>query len=209
MTTNTALIVVDVNKTFCEGGLLAVPGGNDVAERIRHYIDAVTHGPGPTPLYDLIVFTRDWHIDPGDHFAAPGEEPDFVTTFPVHGVAGTRDAEFHDKLGNIPFNGIAGTPTAVISKGQFAPAFSGFEGTTDLGVPLATLLRGYGITSIDVCGIATEFCDKATALDGVAHGFHTTLLTEFCVGLDADMIAAAITEMADAGVFINDPALIR
>jgi nicotinamidase/pyrazinamidase len=210
MPTNTALVVVDVQKGFCEGGNLAVPGGNDVAEKIRHYIDAVTHGPMPEMrLYDLIVFTRDWHIEPGGHFAAPGTEPDFATSFPVHCVAGTRDAEFNAKLGAIPFDGIAGTPTHVVSKGQYGASFSGFDGQTHLGVPLATLLRGCAITSVDICGIATEFCDKATALDSVAAGFHTTLLTEFCVGLNPEAITAAINEMHEAGVLINDDSLVR
>ena len=112
-----ALIIVDVQPTFCEGGALPVTGGNAVAEAVAAYVEAHRGD------YQLIVTTQDWHIDPGAHFS---ETPDFVDTWPPHGVAGTDEAEMHPALANV-------NADVTVKKGQYEAAYSGFEGTTRTG----------------------------------------------------------------------------
>ena len=125
-----ALIIVDVQPTFCEGGALPVTGGNAVAEAVAAYVDA------HRDEYQLIVTTQDWHIDPGAHFS---ETPDFVDTWPPHGVAGTAEAELHPALAHV-------NADVTIKKGQYEAAYSGFEGTTEDGKTLEEALRDAGIT---------------------------------------------------------------
>ena len=115
-TGRTALIVVDVQNDFCDDGSLPVTGGNDVAAAVSRHATEAT--------YDIIVTTRDWHIDPGAHFA--DGEPDFVETWPVHCAADTAGAEFHPDL-RLPRVDIA------VSKGAYEAAYSGFEGVTSDG----------------------------------------------------------------------------
>jgi nicotinamidase/pyrazinamidase len=182
-----ALIVVDVQNDFCEGGSLGVPGGGDVARAISRYLE--THRAG----YALVVATRDWHVDPGTHFAAEGTDPDYVETWPAHCRAGSWGAEFHPDL-HLP----AGT--IVISKGERAAAFSGFEGHDGAGRSLDDVLRTRGIDRVDVAGIATSFCDRATALDGVAAGYRTRLLLPMCADVEGADTAATLTELENAGV---------
>ena len=141
MSERRALLVVDVQPTFCEGGALPVPGGNDVARAIAEY--AATH----RERYELVVTTQDWHIDPGHHFATPPEEPDFVDTWPPHGVAGTEEAELHPALADL-------APDASVKKGQYTAAYSGFEGTDEGGRTLAQILEG--VTAVDVVGLAED-----------------------------------------------------
>ncbi|MGH3620988.1 MAG: isochorismatase family protein [Sciscionella sp.] len=118
---SSALIVVDVQNDFCEGGSLAVAGGAALAVAISRFV------AGRTGDYDHVVATRDYHIDPGDHFS---DEPDYVTSWPVHCVAGTPGASFHPELD------VAGIQS-VFSKGQYSHGYSGFEGTDADGRPLA------------------------------------------------------------------------
>ncbi|NCD18154.1 MAG: isochorismatase family protein, partial [Actinobacteria bacterium] len=146
-----ALIIVDVQPTFCEGGALAVEGGNAVAERIAAFV--AEH----RDAYEYIVTTQDWHVDPGAHFS---ETPDFVDTWPPHGVAGTAEAELHPALAGIDAD-------AAVKKGQYAAAYSGFEGLDATGTSLAALLATAGVTAVDVVGIAESHCVKETALDAV------------------------------------------
>ena len=129
-----ALIIVDVQPTFCEGGALPVTGGNAVAVAVAAYVDA------HRDEYQLIVTTQDWHIDPGEHFS---ENPDFVDTWPPHGVAGTDEAELHPALANVKAD-------VTVKKGQYKAAYSGFEGTTEDGRTLEEALRDAGITDVDV-----------------------------------------------------------
>lgn len=181
--TQRALLVVDVQNDFCEGGSLAVPGGAGVASAISAFLEE--HGGD----YGVTVATRDWHEDPGGHFALEGVEPDYDTTWPVHCRAGSSGAEFHPSL-RLPGE------VAVVSKGRFAAAFSGFEGATEDGVALGELLRRRGVTEVDVCGIATSYCDKATALGGAALGLRTRLLLPLCAdvaGADTEATLAALT----------------
>lgn len=179
-----ALLVVDVQPTFCEGGALPVPGGNAVAEAIAEFAAA------RRAEYDLVVTTQDWHVDPGTHFS---ETPDFVDTWPPHGVAGTAEAELHPALAELQ-------PDAGVRKGAYQAAYSGFEGTDREGRGLAEILRTAGITDVDVVGIAESHCVRATALDALALGLGTRVLTDLTVPVTPELGAAARAELAEAGV---------
>lgn len=181
---NRALIIVDVQPTFCEGGSLAVAGGNAVAERVAAY--AAAHRDD----YDLVVTTQDWHIDPGEHFS---ETPDFVDTWPPHGVAGTAEAELHPALAAL-------APDVSVKKGQYAAAYSGFEGVDETGAGLDALLRAHGIAALDVVGLAESHCVKETALDGVRGGYRVRVLTDLTAPVSPEQGEAARTAMAEAGV---------
>jgi nicotinamidase/pyrazinamidase len=176
-----ALIVVDVQNDFCEGGSLAVAGGAAVAAAISAHI--------PSAGYDHVVATRDHHIDPGSHFA---EHPDFVETWPAHCVVDTDGAELHPALDRGPLE-------AVFDKGEFAAAYSGFEGAAD-GVPLRDWLRDRGVDAVDVVGIATDHCVRATALDAVGNGFATRVLLPLTAGVDPSTTDAALEQLRGAGV---------
>ena len=182
-----ALLVVDVQPTFCEGGALAVAGGNACAERIACYI--TTHRDS----YDIVVTTQDWHIDPGDHFSS---NPDFVDSWPPHGVAGTDEAEIHPAVAEIPVD-------AHVKKGQYAAAYSGFEGTTKGGSSLETILRDHRIEAVDVVGLALSHCVKDTALDAQHLGFTTTCLTDLSEPVSLESGEAAVADMEDAGVTVT------
>lgn len=184
-----ALIVVDVQNDFCEGGSLAVAGGAAVASAISAHL--AEHRSD----YAVVVATRDWHVDPGAHFA---DEPDFSASWPAHCVAESEGAAFHPGLDDaVDFRSII---DAVVSKGAYEAAYSGFEGRTDDGRALADLLRDAGVTGVDVVGIATDYCDRATALDAVREGFATRLLVPLTAGVAPDTTAAALAELAAAGV---------
>jgi nicotinamidase/pyrazinamidase len=190
-----ALVVVDVQRDFCEGGSLAVAGGAAVASAITEYMASPAAGQ-----YTCIIATRDHHIDPGAHFAA---EPDYVDTWPPHCVAETPGAGFHPALDTGRFE-------EVFDKGERAAAYSGFEGgsvgfTGDAvpaarGRSLADWLRERGITEVDVAGIATDHCVKATALDAVRLGFATRVLIDLTAGVTADTTAEAVVAMGSSGV---------
>jgi len=183
-----ALIVVDVQNDFCEGGSLAVAGGADVAARIGRVLGG-DHG------YDAVVASRDHHIDPGGPFAA---EPDYVDSWPRHCVVGTAGEEFHPSLKPRPFD-------AVFLKGEYAAAYSGFEGVDDDGRPLATWLRERGIESVDVCGIATDYCVRATALDAAREGFATAVLVDLTAAVAPDRLGDTFAALESAGVHLDHP----
>ena len=154
-----ALVVVDVQRDFCEGGSLGVAGGAAVAARISALL-AGPHG------YEFVVATRDHHVDPGEHFSG---QPDFVDSWPPHCVVGTPGADFPDQL---TFRGF----DAVFDKGEYAAAYSGFQGHSATGDDLAAWLRARAVDQVEVCGIATDYCVRATALDAAREGFRTTVL---------------------------------
>ena len=185
MTENTrrALIVVDVQNDFCEGGSLAVAGGADVAAKIN---DLLQHGPP----YDHVVATRDHHIDPGSHFA---EQPDFVDSWPPHCVVGTDGVEFHSALAFRDFD-------TVFDKGEYAAAYSGFEGRSADGRDLAGWLQEHGVSDVDVCGIATDYCVRATALDAASAGFRTTVRLDLTAAVAPDRLPATVEALQQAGV---------
>lgn len=179
-----ALIVVDVQPTFCEGGALAVDGGDAVAEAIAGFADEHRGD------YDLIVTTQDWHIDPGDHFS---DEPDFVDTWPPHGEAGTDEAELHPALEDL-------NADVAVKKGQYAAAYSGFEGTDDDGRTLIEILTDAGVDSVDVVGIAESHCVLQTALDAVEEELAVRVFTDLTVPVTPEQGEAAREQMAGAGV---------
>ncbi|WP_016879902.1 MULTISPECIES: isochorismatase family protein [unclassified Rhodococcus (in: high G+C Gram-positive bacteria)] len=177
-----ALLVVDVQNDFCEGGSLAVDGGSAVAAAITRFL--------ASNEYDAVAATIDHHIDPGHHFS---DEPDYVDTWPVHCKSGTSGADFHPDL---DLSGIE----SVFSKGEFSAAYSGFEGRNADGQSLEKWLQAAGVTEVDVVGIATDHCVVATALDAVAAGFPTRVHLPLTAGVAPATVEAAITAMRAAGV---------
>jgi nicotinamidase/pyrazinamidase len=182
---STALVVVDVQRDFCEGGSLAVAGGQQVAAEISRRLAGAHH-------YAAVLATRDHHIDPGAHFSA---EPDFVDSWPPHCVVGTEGVELHPAL---TFRDFA----AVFDKGEYEAAYSGFEGRGAGGETLAGWLRGHQIDQVDVCGIATDYCVRATALDAVQAGFATTVLLDLTAAVAPERIPTVVAELEAAGVTV-------
>lgn len=185
-----ALIVVDVQNDFCEGGSLAVNGGAAVASSITDFV-GVDRASG---AYGLVVATKDWHVDPGEHFADPEVGPNFVDTWPVHCVADSEGAAFHSDL-NIALD-------EVFLKGRNTASYTGFDGgaASDETVLLGDWLTERGVWGVDVVGLATDHCVRATALDAKAAGFDTTVLLAHCAGVAPETTEAALTELAAAGV---------
>ncbi|MFD9887799.1 isochorismatase family protein [Amycolatopsis sp. NPDC059027] len=176
------LIVVDVQNDFCEGGSLGLPGGAAAAAAISKL--AAEGG------YAHVVATRDYHIDPGDHFS---ETPDFNHSWPRHCVAGTPGASFHPALDVVPIE-------AVFSKGEYTAAYSGFEGKSGDDKTLEAWLREHDVTEVDVVGIATDFCVRATALDAAKAGFTVRVLLDHTVGGSQPTVDAALADFDKAGV---------
>jgi nicotinamidase/pyrazinamidase len=179
-----ALLIVDVQNDFCEGGSLAVEGGAAVATAITGYLDA--HAGD----YAARAATRDRHRDPGSHFA---EHPDYLDSWPPHCVVGTPGADFHPALDTTALE-------EVFDKGEFEAAYSGFEGVSHSGVGLAAWLHDRHVTEVDIAGIATDYCVRATALDAVHEGFGVRVLDDLVAGVAEDTSRRARAEMRAAGV---------
>jgi len=182
-----ALFIVDVQNDFTEGGALGVEGGDAVARGISQFL--VTHAED----YAVIIASRDWHDgdnDNGGHFAAG--EPDFVDTWPAHCVAGTEGAEYDPGLDTAAV-------THHVKKGQGRPAYSLYEGTTDQGETVSQLLDAHGVVDVDVAGIATDYCVRASALDAIEHGRHVRVLTDLVAGVAPQTSDAALAELGHAG----------
>jgi nicotinamidase/pyrazinamidase len=177
-----ALVVVDVQNDFCEGGSLAVAGGAAVAAAISGLL--------ANSDYDHVVATRDAHHDPGAHFAA---EPDFVDSWPAHCVVRSAGAEFHPALDTQLVE-------AVFDKGAWSAAYSGFEGVDASGTSLAEWLRRNGVDRVDVVGIATDHCVRATAVDAAQEGFATTVLLDLTAGVAPATTRRALDDLREAGV---------
>ncbi|MER8102741.1 isochorismatase family protein [Kitasatospora sp. NPDC094016] len=192
-----ALIVVDVQNDFCEGGSLAVAGGAEVAAAITDLIAE------SSPGYQHILATRDHHIDPGDHFST---EPDYVTSWPVHCVAGTEGVGFHP---NFAPSVISGAVEAVFDKGAYSAAYSGFEGLDENNRGLVEWLRERQVDEIDVVGIATDHCVRATALDAARAGFTTRVLLDLTAGVAPATTTAALAELRAAGVELVGSPMVR
>jgi nicotinamidase/pyrazinamidase len=182
-----ALIIVDVQNDFCEGGSLAVAGGADVAAAISRTV------ADSGPRWDHVVATKDYHIDPGAHFGNP---PDFVDSWPPHCVVGTDGPDFHPNL-------VVDRVEAVFRKGEHAAAYSGFEGHTEDGTTLADWLRARDVTDVDVVGIATDHCVRATALDAAGAGFVTTVLLDLTAGVAPATTTTALSQLRDSGVAMS------
>ena len=186
-----ALIIIDVQNDFTEGGALPVTGGAAVAEGISALLTAHAHS------YEHIFASRDWHDAGGDnngHFAVD-TEPDFVDTWPVHCVADTAGAEYHPDLEL--------TETTVhILKGQGQPGYSIFDGIDAAGEKFGELLITAGVTDVDVVGLATDYCVRASGLDALEHGQHVRLFTDLVAGVAAESSEQALAELAHAGAVL-------
>ena len=181
-----ALIIVDVQNDFSEGGSLAVVGAAAVARGISEFLAS-------KPDYAHIVATKDFHIDPGEHFS---ERPDYAASWPRHCVVHTAGADFHPHL-------VTDSIEAVFHKGQYAAAYSGFEGADDDGTPLATWLHNRGVDEVDVVGIATDYCVLATATDAMKQGFATRVLLDLTAGVAPESTEKAVEGMRAAGIEVR------
>ncbi|MDQ2757771.1 MAG: isochorismatase family protein [Actinomycetota bacterium] len=193
-----ALVLVDLQRDFCEGGSLAVAGGGDVARLVSDYV--VAHSPD----YACIVATADWHEDPGEHFS---ETPDFVDSWPPHCRVGTAGSEFHPAAGPA-----LSRAQALFRKGRYAAAYSGFEGFTGTEgheIGLAKWLWEKEIDDVDVVGIATDHCVRATALDSADQGFATRVLLDLTAGVARKSTDAALAQLAQAGVALEGTPVVR
>jgi nicotinamidase/pyrazinamidase len=183
-----ALLVIDVQNDFCEGGALAVSGGAAVAGKISKFLE--------THRYDLVIASRDWHNPIGNnsgHFADVGSEPNYKSTWPVHCVAETDGAAYHPNL-NTELVG------EHIFKGQGENGYSIFEGVTSIGQSFAELLKTHQIDEVDVVGIATDHCVLASALDSKNHGLKVRVISSLTAGVSEVTTEAAIDQMIDSGI---------
>ena len=187
-----ALLIVDVQNDFCEGGSLAVAGGTAVARAVSGYL-------ADDPRYAHIVATNDYHVDPGGHFS---DRPDYRTSWPPHCVVGTRGARFHPDLDITRVE-------AVFRKGTHAAAYSGFEGADKDGTPLAEWLREHGVDEVDLVGIATDYCVRATAADAAGAGFAARVLLDLTAGVTPESTEQAMEELTEAGVELTGTPLLR
>ncbi|MGO4956052.1 isochorismatase family protein [Luteococcus sp. Sow4_B9] len=184
------LIVVDVQQDFCEGGSLGVAGGNDVAARIAELLADDRGG------YANVLASRDHHIDPGAHFS---DQPDFVDSWPPHCVVGTPGQDFHPALADVEFD-------AVFDKGSYSAAYSAFEGTVgghEGGENLVDWLLRHRVSHVDVVGIATDHCVRATALDATSEGFTTTVRMDLTAAVDPARVPAVLQEFEAAGIRVR------
>ena len=173
-----ALIVVDMQRDFMPGGALPVPEGDKIIPKCNEYIMKFRERGA------LIVATRDWHPENHISFREQGGP------WPKHCVQNTPGAEFVVEL---PADAV------IISKATEPDkeAYSGFEGTN-----LAEILRKNGVKRVYICGVATEYCVRATALDAVKHGFETYLLRDAVKGIRPEDEERVLKELEQAGVRI-------
>ncbi|WP_337005754.1 MULTISPECIES: isochorismatase family protein [unclassified Microbacterium] len=188
-----ALLIVDVQNDFTEGGALAVTGGDGVAAAITTFLAARAAD------YAVIIASRDWHDPQGDNGGHFAEAPDFVDSWPVHCVAGTDGAAYDPLLAT-------DAVTHHVQKGQGVPAYSMFEGSTEAGETVGTILTDAGVLTADVVGIATDHCVRASALDAIAHGVRVRILTDLVAGVAIEPSAAALAELAHAGAELIESA---
>lgn len=210
-----ALIIVDIQQDFCEGGTLAVEGGAQTASLITEYMNQCGH------KFDVIATTRDWHIDPGPHFS---ENPDFEDTWPVHCVAGTPGAELHENLdsefidaeflkgqyndGYSGFDGVLGEPDMIRSQdgmaGPYGATAAAAAATDSDAVTMDEWLREHRVENITVVGIATDHCVRATAMDASDAGYEVRVITNLTTGVAEKTTDEAIEDMEDSGVMLSD-----
>lgn len=188
-----ALLIVDVQNDFTEGGALAVAGGDAVAAAVSAYL--ASHADD----YEVVVASRDWHDPDGDNGGHFSTIPDYTDSWPVHCVAGTTGADYDPLL-------VTDGVTHHVRKGQGRPAYSMFEGVTDDGATVAAVLSAAGVVTADVVGIATDHCVRASALDAIAHGVHVRVLTDLVAGVAPEPSAAALVELAHAGAELLESA---
>jgi nicotinamidase/pyrazinamidase len=182
-----AIIVVDPQPDFFEGGALPVPGATAASYRIAEFLNEHRHD------FDLTIVTQDWHFNPGDHWSS---EPDFVAKWPVHCAANTAGALLHESLSDVQWD-------AVIRKGMHEAAFSGFDGEEMNGATLTEVLSSSNVRTVTVVGFATDYCVRATALDARALGMKVRVKLDLCAGVNPVTTAAAIAEMMHAGIDVE------
>lgn len=186
---NRALIVVDIQNDFCEGGALGVDGGDNVAVRVGQYIPRYRNN------YSLVLFTQDWHKPwpdtNGGHFAT---KPDYVSTWPVHCVEHTKGADLHDALAH----SVARPSYDIFRKGNGRPDYSGFQGRNDRGYSLDFVLYAAKIDSLDICGIAGDYCVKATALDAKSLGYEVRILSDMVASVGGNEATKSMLAEVDA-----------
>ena len=183
-----ALLVIDVQNDFCEGGALAVAGGAAVAGKIGQFLESTR--------YDLVVASRDWHDADNNnsgHFVDPGAEPNYKTNWPVHCVAKTTGAQYHPNLNTEAIS-------EHIFKGQGQNGYSIYEGITKSGQSFDELLRAHEIDEVDVVGIATDHCVLASAMDSKSHGLKVRVISSLTAGVSEVTTEAAIDRMIDSGI---------
>jgi nicotinamidase/pyrazinamidase len=178
-----ALIIVDVQNDFCAGGSLEVSGAAGLVSAINDYLAA-------EPGYSHVVATKDFHVDPGDHFS---DHPDYSSSWPPHCIAGSPGAEFHPGLDT-------GAIEAVFLKGAHTAGYSGFDGVDENGTPLLEWLRQRGVDAVDIVGIATDQCVRHTAEDAARAGLATRVLVDLTAAVAADSAAKALAEMRAASI---------
>ena len=184
-----ALLIVDVQNDFCEGGSLPVNGGRSVAQSITELVGMNRAGGA----YNYVIASKDWHVKPEEHFAPEGSEPDYVNTWPVHCVAGTHGAAFHPDL--------EVAVDEVFLKGAFTASYTSFDGlAVHKGPVMNTWLDERGVIELDIVGLATDYCVKASALDAIQAGYSTKVITSLCAGVAKGSAETALTELREAGV---------
>jgi nicotinamidase/pyrazinamidase len=182
-----ALLAIDLQADFVQGGSLPVPNGMPVcamiARHIRHF----------KMEYQFVVASRDYHEDPADHFS---ETPDFVNTWPAHCVIGTPGCAFVPPIANLVREKLIQT---IVNKGRHAAAYSAFEGLDARGHDLLNVLKEERIDHIDICGLATDYCVRATALDARRNAFQVRVLVNLCGAVNEATGLQALEEMKAAG----------
>ncbi|RYH04040.1 bifunctional nicotinamidase/pyrazinamidase [Salipiger sp. IMCC34102] len=193
-----ALIVIDVQNDFCEGGALAVPGGSDVVAPINRMMEE----------FSTVILTQDWHPAGHSSFASshPGRSPMEVIEFPYgpqvlwpdHCIQGSKGAEFHPDLR---------TDGDLIVRKGFNPAIDSYSAFFENDHATPTGLEGYlrtrGIERLTLVGLALDFCVNFSAVDAAKLGFDVTVRQDLSRAIDADgSHTAALAGMADAGVIL-------
>lgn len=187
-----ALLVVDVQRDFVEGGSLAVDGGLRVAKFTHELIR------NNRKDYKKIVATKDWHNRVGTNNFHFSNTPDFVDTWPAHCIAGSTGAEFAGRLDGLMFDD-------VFHKGWNVPAYSGFQGISvrNNTTSLHAYLSAYGLIELDVCGIASTHCVLATVKDALDKGYIVRVLSDLTVGVGGpEANERALKEMEALGATI-------
>lgn len=182
-----ALLVIDVQNDFCEGGALPVAHGAEIARRITQFIRQ------RVGTYELILASQDCHVEPKGHFSS---KPDFVFSWSIHALKGSYGSQLHQALDSSLID-------HVIYKGEYKGAFSAFEGITSAGEYLLELLERREIEVVDICGIATDFCVLHTALDAIDSGFPTTVFLDLIGGVSEQGSIDALEELQSRGVNLD------
>src|SRR3977135_4035484 len=182
-----ALLIVDLQNDFVEGGNLPVPGGTQVVAHIARHVRHFRRRSR------FVVATRDLHEDPADHFS---DHPDYVNTWPKHGLRGTPGAVLCTPISNLVREKII---QAVVDKGRHTAAYSAFEAQDPRGHMLVDVLREQRVDPIDICGFITEYCVRASALDARKYDFQVRILVNLCCAASPEAGLRAFGEMKAAG----------